>query len=249
MSEYDDLLQSLRPLRPTGLADSVTSQLQELILSKGLDPGERLPSERDLAERLGTSRAIITQALRTLSLMGFVEVRPGSGAYVTRNPGTMFTTAMEMLIRSQGGSLSEIADLRFWLEEVGASKAMKSAEAEVASDLESAFARLEANDGNVSEWMAADTIFHATLVRASGNLYLNQVYEAVHSAMVTELYKEWVERDVVPAWLRDDARGQQVELHRPILQAVKDGDAVELQHALRQHHESVHAHLHQRAAR
>jgi len=73
--------------REPKLADRATQQLQSLITRRTFQPGDRLPSERELGSRLGVSRTVIREALRTLSTKGLVEVRDGAGAYV-RAPST-----------------------------------------------------------------------------------------------------------------------------------------------------------------
>jgi GntR family transcriptional regulator, transcriptional repressor for pyruvate dehydrogenase complex len=239
----DDLLAAIRPVEPTRLADRVVEQVRELIQRLGLEPGERLPSERDLAARLGTSRAIVSQALRTLSVMGLVEVRPGSGAYVTRNPQAMFVASMDLLLRADEESADAIAELRFWLESAGAARAVEVAGAGETEEIEQAFARLESSTGSTSEWVAADTIFHAAVVRAAGNPLLGPLYEAVHTAMVSVLYEEWVESDVPPTWLQGDNRRRQVDLHRPIFEAIRDRDVDRLRQALQDHHDVVLEHF------
>lgn len=241
-----DLLHAFRPLESTRLADRVVEQVQDIILSEGLEPGERLPSERDLAARLGTSRAIVSQALRTLSVLGMVEVRPGSGAYVTRNPKAMFIASMDLIVRSEEESLEAIAQLRFWLESVGATHAIRVVDTSDLAEIEHAFTRLESSTGSTSEWVAADAIFHASVVRAAGNPFLGPLYEAVHTSMVSELYGEWIESEIPPTWLDNDNRQHQVDLHRPILDAVRARDEEAIHKALRLHHESVLSHLHSR---
>src|SRR5512138_1526185 len=73
--------------REPKLADRATQQLQSLILSRIFKTGDRLPSERELGQRLGVSRTVVREALRALTTKGLVEVRDGAGAYV-RSPST-----------------------------------------------------------------------------------------------------------------------------------------------------------------
>src|SRR5512147_1833055 len=73
--------------REPTLANRATIQLQSLILNRAFQPGDRLPSERELGTRLGVSRTVVREALRALSTKGLVEVRDGAGAYV-RVPST-----------------------------------------------------------------------------------------------------------------------------------------------------------------
>jgi GntR family transcriptional regulator, transcriptional repressor for pyruvate dehydrogenase complex len=85
MADQDQVYAPLH--REPTLANRATLQLQSLILGRAFQPGDRLPSERELGERLGVSRTVVREALRTLSTKGLVEVRDGAGAYV-RAPST-----------------------------------------------------------------------------------------------------------------------------------------------------------------
>lgn len=244
--QRSEVLRALRPVEATRLADHVVAQVQNLVLAEGLEPGDRLPSERDLASRLGTSRAIVSQALRTLSLMGLVEVRPGSGAYITRNPEAMMLASLDLLLRAQGDSVYSLAELRYWLESVGARNALERADAGNIEDVEQAFERLSGCAGRTSEWIATDTMFHAALVRAAGNPYLGALYESVHTAVIVVTYEKWVEQSVSPAWLRGAQWQTQLDLHRPIVEAMRRRDEDAMAAALLAHHEAIIEHLHRR---
>ena len=72
----------LRPVKRTRLYEDVVAQIEHLIRTKKLTPGERLPSERALAATLGIGRASVREALRTLDSTGLIEVRSGQGAFL-----------------------------------------------------------------------------------------------------------------------------------------------------------------------
>ncbi len=82
-------LAGIQPVSPRRVSEQVADQIRGLIARERLAEGDRLPPERDLAERFGISRPMVSQALRMLSLMGLVEIRQGSGAYVLRRPQHM----------------------------------------------------------------------------------------------------------------------------------------------------------------
>src|SRR5262245_4579682 len=68
--------------RTPGLVERTEAQLENLILGGSVKPRQRMPSERDLGERLGVSKTVVREAIRSLTAKGLVEVRPGSGTYV-----------------------------------------------------------------------------------------------------------------------------------------------------------------------
>jgi DNA-binding FadR family transcriptional regulator len=89
------------PFAPFGAADSTSrssSALRELIDVQGLEPGDRLMSERDLAERLGVSRTSVRQALTALEVMGLVRIRHGGGVFLARPQDTVLPSLASELV-------------------------------------------------------------------------------------------------------------------------------------------------------
>src|SRR5260370_41385757 len=84
-------LPRIEPVAAVRRSESLAEQIRALIISQAIAEGARLPAERDLAARFGASRPTASQALRTLSLMGLVEIRHGSGAYVVGPPEAKVT--------------------------------------------------------------------------------------------------------------------------------------------------------------
>jgi GntR family transcriptional regulator, transcriptional repressor for pyruvate dehydrogenase complex len=238
-----DVFATLAPVEQTRLADRVVEQIRDLILGQDLVVGSRLPSERSLAQRFGTSRAIVSQALRTLSIMGLVEIRPGSGAYITRNPQTMVLRSMNLLALAHDDGPDDLAELRYWLESLGGAKALDHLRKPDLEAMDAALQTMADSDGRTSVWIAADTIFHASLVSAAGNRSLTALYESVHTSTVALNYAEWVRQEKVPEWLTGRHLQRQIDLHRPILDAARRRDPAALRTALGAHHEALLDHL------
>lgn len=223
-------------------ADEVAERISGLISRDDLEVGDRLPSERALAERLGTSRATVSQALRTLSIMGMVEIRPGAGVFVARNPTAMVDNSMDLLVRSHPGSAKEIAQLRYWLETVGAVEAARRLDRSDSSALFSALESMRVAEGQMSRWIIADSRFHYELAKASKNTYLAALYQSVHTATIAKTYDRWISGANPPAWFVDEFDAQ-MQLHSDLLQAVVDNDVPALLAALERHQLALLAHL------
>lgn len=73
----------VKPVKKETLTEQIMNQLAEQITSGELRPGERLPDERSLAEMFGVTRSRIREALRALSLIGLIDIRPGGGSFVS----------------------------------------------------------------------------------------------------------------------------------------------------------------------
>src|ERR1035437_6388485 len=105
-------------------AEEIAQQIQDVIVTQDLPEGLRLPSERDLAEILFTSRPTVNQAIRILVVRGLVESRRGSGAYVMRRPESNLVASMNLMLGLNEESVEHLADLRLWLEDSGVHQAI-----------------------------------------------------------------------------------------------------------------------------
>ena len=103
----------LKPLSRPRLYEQVAEQIMGWIDENGLKPGDRLPPERELAARLGVSRATVSQALVALEVIGVVAVRHGDGAMLTE---TRSSTKIIDAIRAHATRLPEIIEARDALE-------------------------------------------------------------------------------------------------------------------------------------
>src|ERR1700757_1966131 len=112
-------LPGISPVATGRRSDDVAAQIRNLIIRERLAEGARLPAERELAERFCASRPTVSQALRSLSLMGLVEIRHGSGAYVVRRPEAMVTASVNLMLDLDRDSAGHLMDLRLWLEDTG----------------------------------------------------------------------------------------------------------------------------------
>jgi GntR family transcriptional repressor for pyruvate dehydrogenase complex len=239
-------LPGITPLTSTRLSDDLAARIRRLIISEAVSEGARLPPERDLAERFGASRPTVSQALRTLALMGLVEIRRGSGAYVLRRPETMVTASVNLMLDLDERSVSDLMQLRLWLETLGVEHAAVREPALRDSEVDAIFAALDglsAGAGDTSKWIAQDTLFHAAIVRSADNPYLAALYESVHTAVLSYEFKYWVETESVPAWLRHTTAAEQRALHEPIARAVIDRDVEAARAAVLKHHSVMSEHL------
>lgn len=232
----------LLPVSLPRVSDKVAEQVRRLIMRERLVEGERLPAERELAERFGVSRPMVSQALRMLSLMGLVEIRQGSGAYVLRRPQAMVTASVSLMLDLEHGSLADLAELRLWLETMGVTLATERPEPSTC-DVAASLRRLATATGSVSEWIAADTLFHAAAVRAAGNAYLTALYEGVHTAVLSHEYEHWVRTETQPSWLVPDQAAERLDLHQAIHDAIVAGDVDAARAAVLRHHASMLEHL------
>lgn len=239
-------MSGLGPVNLPRLSDTIAEQIRDLIIGQDLREGTRLPSERELAGRFQTSRPTVSQAIRTLSLMGLVESRRGSGAYVVRKPKITEAAYTKSLLTPDGDNLDELVELRLWLESLGVQQAISIRKKAGLAKARKALARLADSVGETSTWIAADTVFHATIVDLAGNSALTAVYEQVHNSVLEYELRSWVESNQVPSWLTRDKADAQLALHAPMVNALAEADLVSALKAVERHNDVMREHLRHR---
>jgi GntR family transcriptional repressor for pyruvate dehydrogenase complex len=173
-------------IRQQNLSDQVAEQMQELIVSGQLQPGERLPSERELADRFGVSRTVIREAVRSLTAKGLIEVQSGSGMVISIPKVSSIAEHLGLLLRlnSEGDPLEYIFDVRFVLEVEIAGRAARQATPENIHDLETILENMAAQMKNVEEAARLDVEFHATLAKATQNPLFSILLDSVAEIML-----------------------------------------------------------------
>jgi DNA-binding FadR family transcriptional regulator len=153
------------------LSTRVAELIERHIATEQLQPGDRLPSGRDLAERFSVSRTVVRDALSTLEQQGLVELRPGSGVYVADGGSDAVAAVLGLMLRQEAVSYQELAEVRELLEIHSAHVAATRA---TAKHLEAMRATIMAMASTVDpvSFVEADIAFHEHLAEASGNRVL-----------------------------------------------------------------------------
>ncbi len=226
------------PVRRRKLFEEVSDHLRELILSRTLKPGERLPSERELAGRFQVGRPSVREALRTLSLMGLVEIKSGEGAFVRKPAFPSFLKSMGdslgNFIGDDASALLELCDVRRVLEVETASMAAERAGEEDWARLRSA---LEANEralGVPERFKITDVEFHRAVAEAARNRVLLFIHDALSDLMLKT-------REL--ALTVEGAAADALASHQRICKAIRAGDAKAAAHEMTIHLEHVRGRL------
>ena len=208
---------SLSTFRPLQRYEQIAERLAADIRSGLLAPGERLPSERELARALEVSRASVREALAALQLRGVVETRPGAGTYVTAEPPLSDAPQHD-------ASPSAVLEARAQLEPAIARLAAARAQPDPA--IENLLTAMEAatdpgDPAARSTWNASDRLFHRQLAAMTGNPVLLAFADHVAALMDEPLWQR----------LRDDSIATpgrtriHVAEHRMIYEAIVEGNA------------------------
>ncbi|PYC15017.1 FadR/GntR family transcriptional regulator [Pseudomonas mosselii] len=202
--------------------------IRQLIERDGYQPGDALPSQRDLAERLGVSRASLREALSSLSALGLVSVQPGKGVFVQApatgqpSPGGFAWPYAEQV------SAADTFQLRYALEGFAAGQA---ALALTADDLDALQANVEAmavelRAGRFEAAARLDFAFHQQLLQASGNRAMLQV--------ITASQDIFLESQKLP-FIRPERAMETWQEHRKILRALARRSQAGAQRAMQEH--------------
>ncbi|MFJ2741130.1 FadR/GntR family transcriptional regulator [Streptomyces sp. NPDC087440] len=169
------------PLKGGSVTQRAIESIKAMITDGKLAPGQRLPTERDLAVRLGISRSSMREAIRALTVLGVLESRHGSGIYVTNlEAGDLLDTFGMVAEISPQHRLVEFLEVRRILEStataLAAARITEPQLAQVAVHLDT---MREADDPE--EFLAADMAFHRTITQAAGNEALAAIVEGLSS--------------------------------------------------------------------
>ena len=161
------------------LRDRAADQLLDMVISGGLNPGERLPPERELCERLNVSRTVVREALNLLEARGLISIEHGRGAVVSSGNTDAVRDTLGLILRVRPKALWELLEMRTILEvEIAGLAAERAGEEDIDAmrvQLERMAASIDAPEGYVE----ADVEFHALLARAAGNGVLLTMLEPV----------------------------------------------------------------------
>jgi GntR family transcriptional repressor for pyruvate dehydrogenase complex len=226
LATLDQLITALPRAEP--LAGRVASQLEQLILQQQIPAGQRLPSERDLADQFGVSRTVIREAVRTLAARGLLDVRSGRGTIVRALTTEAAVESMSRLLttRSHRFDYEKVGEVRRVLEVEIAGLAAERRQPDDIRALETVLERAQEKLEDPETFIETDVGFHEALARATHNdLFLVILSSIAH-----------VMRDVRRLGLRvPGTPARALDYHRRIFDAVRAGDAEGARRAMSQH--------------
>jgi GntR family transcriptional regulator, transcriptional repressor for pyruvate dehydrogenase complex len=223
------------PPRST-LPEEIAGRVLALIRSQELRPGDRLPAERELARRLGVSRPVLREALRALSLMKVVDIRQGTGTWVTSLEPRQMISHLDFAFSADETALAKVFEARRVVESGNvrlAAARVSKADLDRLGDLLDALGAAVDDPERFSE---LDIAFHDAICAAADNFMLAQFMTIVDTLGKVSRQRTGGRRGVREAAVQD---------HRSILDALcaRDPDAAE--HAMRGHLDHIEAVLHQ----
>jgi GntR family transcriptional repressor for pyruvate dehydrogenase complex len=215
------------PLARVRLYEQVAQQISSWIAEHDLQPGDKLPAERELAARLGVSRATLSQALVALEVIGAVAVRHGDGTVVARSPGP---SRIVEAVRAHANRLPEIIDTRDALEtKIASLAAERRTEADL-QRIEDALAAMEADIEAGGRGVQGDEDFHSAVTAAAHSMLLSRLMGEI---------ADLIRQTRIESLSQPDRPRNSLAGHRAIADAIRAGDPEAAYRAMHAHVEMV----------
>ena len=231
------------PVEVRRASEAIYEQVKDLIVGGKLNPGDRLPSERNMMELFQRSRPTIREALRMLEREGFIRTIPGTNGAVVQAPGTRgVEQSLEVMLQTSHIQLAELTEYRLQNEIAVARWAAERRSEEDLNGLRELLEQSEALLG-VGDWerfIALDPVFHRDLAMAAKN---NVAY------LVTQVLRNLVEnllKDKLQKLGAEDRKAmcyRILHMHQEIFDKVLYADEDGAGEAMRVHLDAIHLDL------
>lgn len=216
--------------RPPSVFDAVQDALKAHIVERGLRPGDMLEPEGRIAERLGVSRVTVREAVKSLSSLGILESRRGSGVFVREFSFDAVLDALPYGLLTDLRRLDEVLEIRRVLEAGLVDRVVADLTPERLAELRAMVDRMWTHVDDPDALAADDRAFHRALLADLGNETVLKLLDVFWRAFRTA-----VER----VDLRTDDPKRTIEDHAAIVEAVAAGDAEGARAALERHYHGI----------
>ncbi len=172
-----------KPVKTKKIYEEIVEQIKQLIVDGKLQPGDKISSERELAETLGVSRASIREAFSALEMMGVITIKPGEGSFVREVSYEGMLEPLSFLLHADLDNMMQLLEVRKILEVEIADLAAQRATPEDIENIRLALNRMveEVNAGEIGD--LADADFHYAVVKASHNPILLKLINTISDLM------------------------------------------------------------------
>ena len=168
------------PIQSSKIYERIAEQIEQLILNGELRSGDRLPTERELAEQFQASRTAVREAMKTLAQKGLVDMRPGRGTIVIDGTSKAMRHSLGLMMKvGQAGSSTNLVEVREILEpEIAALAAMRAGEEHITAMQESVMV-MDASLDDADAYITADNNFHQALAKGTQNVLILALVDSI----------------------------------------------------------------------
>jgi GntR family transcriptional repressor for pyruvate dehydrogenase complex len=220
----------LKPIRPKRISDQVFEQLKDLIFKGHLKPGEKMMTERDLAQALGVSRPTVREAINKLVNLGVVEHRQGQGTFVKSPSDDSQKNPLAAIISDRESDLVELLEVRLGLECNAATLAAQRATEEDIRALERCLDEMvvEVERGGLGS--DADVCFHMAIAFASGNEVQIRIMRSLYDMMFYG-----IRQNLQHLYTEPDNLKEIIRQHAAVFEAIRDRNPGAAFEAMKRH--------------
>jgi GntR family transcriptional repressor for pyruvate dehydrogenase complex len=214
------------------LSQSVVKQIELLILRGILRPGERLPSERELSDKMGVSRPSLREAISTLQENGLLDTRAGAGIFVADVLGSAFSPGLIRLFAAHDEAVFDYIAFRSDMEGLAAERAAKLGSDTDLKVIGAVLAKMEAAHlkRDPSDEAALDAEFHLAIIEASHNVVMLHMMRSMY-----QLLREGVFYNRQMMFKQRTTRSDLLAQHRAINEALQARDPENARRAVEAH--------------
>jgi GntR family transcriptional repressor for pyruvate dehydrogenase complex len=205
----------------------IISEIKSLINLKNMEPGEKLPSERLLADRLGVSRGSIRNAIQKLEFYGLLKSMPQSGTFIADLGLTAINGMIHQIINLPTPDFKSLVETRIFLElklvKFAASRRTEEDLSEIEEVLEKYKFKVLAGEDAVAE----DLLFHLSIAKASHNPSLNRLMLSITPQIITDFEKYHV--------CKSNTALNAIDEHQAIVDAIRFKDPSRAEEKMKEH--------------
>jgi GntR family transcriptional repressor for pyruvate dehydrogenase complex len=210
------------------IPDSVSKQIQQLIAKRKLKAGDKLPSQRDLAEQLGVGRPAIREALKRLEAMGIVKVQHGKSSTIEKVDLSTIMGNVSNLLELAPIDVLQLLEAKEIVEFKCSELASQRATEKDLTEMKGYLEEMEKNKKNPKVHAEADYLFHFTIVKAAGNPFIIEIMKVLGKMIEKAIEETAIEDDLI-------GRERAMRYHRSLYRAIRQKDGKKAAEVLHKH--------------
>jgi GntR family transcriptional repressor for pyruvate dehydrogenase complex len=231
-----------KEIRVSKVSDEIVDQIKKLILDGKLEPGEKLPPEREFAELLGVGRSSLREAMNTLETLGYLEIKKRKGNFIKALSSSITLDPLTRLFDEKTETLFQLYEVRNDIEMASAYWAAIRRTQEDMEKIESCLSQMKQSDKEERSWWKEDLSFHLAVAQASHNFLRVHILKDLF-----DLSANYVEEMFTRILQKPHNNAVLIEHHESVFRAVKEKNPEKAMSVMHAHftwsNDKIKAHL------
>ncbi|MFO7818875.1 MAG: FadR/GntR family transcriptional regulator [Halanaerobacter sp.] len=221
---------NFKPIKEKKVYEKIIEQIEEMVSSGQLKKGDKLPSERELTERMEVSRASLREAFSALKMIGLIERRHGQGTFLKEDIDNNFLKPLSIIFMLEDNMGQELTELRRMIEISGVKYTAERATEEDLTKLRDIVDQMRENRGNIKVSQRADRRFHYTVAKATHNRLICNFLNSLSRVM--DFYFADIMESIVA---EENENDKFIRQHEELYQAISNHNAEKAQELMKAH--------------